>query len=290
MDLAPWLVRVAWLALPAAIGPAIGAALADASTPVRTVAITGCWAVWTIVLVATLLPRTSSLTAVRVAAPAVGAAALACALADASIADVVAVGWATVLVVVVFSPATGDAYVDGSSYGDERRLPLRVPTAVLLGPVELAWLLVVGGIAAGPLLLATRQWVAGAAALAVGAPLAYAATRRLHVLSRRWVVFVPAGLVLHDPMALAAPQLFPRALVSALGPAPADSDALDLTLGAAGLPLELRVTQPVELSGLRARGDEDRLVTDALLFAPTRPGAALAEAHRRRLPIRSGGD
>jgi hypothetical protein len=283
VDLAPWLVRGAWVALPATVAPALAGALSDVSTAVRVVVVSGCWATWTVVLVATLLPRTSSLTVLRIAAPAVAAAAIACAVDDVSIADVVATGWAAVLVIVAFAPATGDAYVDGSSYGDERRLPLRVPPAVLLGPVEIAWLAVVAGVATGPLLLAARQWLVGGLAVGLGLPLAYAAARRLHVLSRRWLVFVPAGLVLHDPMALAAPQLFPRALVASLAAALSDSQEHDLTLGAPGLPLELRLTQPVELSALRGRDRSEPLVVDALLLAPTRPGVVLTEARRRGL-------
>jgi hypothetical protein len=285
VDPSPWLVRVAWLALPATVGVALGQALRDASGPVQVVAGTGAWCVWTAVLVATLLPRTSSLTAVRIAAPALAAAAVAAAIADPSAADVVALTWSAALVAVAFLPWTGDAYVDGSSYGDERRLPLRAPTGVLLGPVEVAWALTVAGLAAGPLLLAAQQWAAGAAALVVGLPVAYAAVRRLHVLSKRWVVFVPAGVVLHDPLALAEPQLFPRALVASLGPAPAGSDALDLTLGALGLPIELRVVEPVEVVALRAGrsgATGERVAVGAVLFSPTRPGAALAEARARR--------
>ena len=38
-----------------------------------------------------------------------------------------------------YAVQSGEAFVDGSSYGDERRMPLRPPVAVLAGPVPLAW-------------------------------------------------------------------------------------------------------------------------------------------------------
>ena len=60
---------------------------------------------------------------------------------------------------------------------------------------------------------------AGAAATAVGAPLAAAAARRLHVLARRWVILVPGGVVVHDPLALREPVLMPRSSITTVAPA-----------------------------------------------------------------------
>ena len=135
----------------------------------------------------------------------------------------------------------------GSSYGDERRMPLRVPGPLLAGPLVLVWAVAVAGVAAGPLLLAARQWVAGAAAMAAGLPAAGVAVRSMHTLARRWLVFVPNGLVVHDPLVLVEPVLLRRADVRSLGPAPADTAALDLTRGALGLALEVRLVPPVSL-------------------------------------------
>src|SRR5205085_10800148 len=127
-----------------------------------------------------------------------------------------------------------DEFVGGSSYGPERRFSLRTPVPLLLGPVELAWLAVVVPAVAGPLLLAARQWVAGALLLAVGAVAARWSVRSLHLLARRWLVFVPAGLVVHDPMVLTDAVLFPKRMVSSIGPALADTadGALDVSWGA----------------------------------------------------------
>ena len=68
--------------------------------------------------------------------------------------------------------------------------------------------------------------------------------RILHRLSQRWFVFVPAGVVVVDQMALTDSLLVQRQRVDSIGPAPADTQANDLTVGAIGLALELRLTEP----------------------------------------------
>jgi hypothetical protein len=282
--LGPWPARLTWLVLPLVAGPSFGDALDGASRPVQVVAGLGLWGGWAAVLVATLVPATVTLTALRVAAPAAVAFAVAAAVAGGvSAADGVALGSTALAALAAFWPVTGEVFVDGSSYGDERRLPLRVPGPLAAGPLELVWAVVVAGTVAGPLLLAARQWVAGLVALVVGLAAAWWGVRVLHTLSRRWVVFVPAGLVVHDPLALVDPVLVTRGAVRSLGPAPADSDALDLTRGAFGLALELRVAEPVTLLVVRGRGASDSVTADAVLVTPTRPGALLTEARRRRL-------
>jgi hypothetical protein len=285
-SLVAWPARVTWLVLPVVLGPALGYALDDASRPVRVVASTGLWLGWAAVLVATLVPTTVSLTALRVAAPAAVVAAMAAVVADGgSAATVVGLVGALVTALVAFWPGTGEAFVAGSSYGDERRMPLRVPGPLLAGPLVLVWAAAAAGVAAGPLLLAARQWIAGAAVLAVGLPVAVVAIRSLHTLARRWLVFVPNGVVVHDPLALAEPVLLRRADVRSFGPAPADTAALDLTRGALGLALEVTLAPPasVVLAGGGRRGVSEATTAAALLVAPTRPGAVMAEARRRRL-------
>jgi hypothetical protein len=285
-SLGAWPARVTWLVLPVLLGPAVGDALDDASRPVQVVASIGLWVGWAVVLVATLVPSTVSLTALRVAAPAAVVAAVAAIVADGpSTATVVGLVGALVAALVAFWPGTGEAFVAGSSYGDERRMPLRVPGPLLAGPLVLVWAVAAAGVAAGPLLLAARQWVAGAAALAIGLPATAIAVRSMHTLARRWLVFVPSGVVVHDPLALVEPVLLRRADVRSFGPAPGETAALDLTRGALGLALEVRVVPPVSLvlaAGGRG-GVSEATTAGALLVSPTRPGAVLAEARRRRL-------
>jgi hypothetical protein len=126
--------------------------------------------------------------------------------------------------------------------------------------------------------------VVGVLALAAGLPAAWWGARVLHSLARRWLVFVPNGVVVHDPLTLSEPVLLPRTIVRPLGPAPAGSDALDLTGGASGLALEVRLTEPVTLVPVaRGRRPAEMTDVDALLVTPSRPGRVLTEARRRRL-------
>ena len=286
--LSPWALRMVWATLPLAAGPRLAAALDPRSPAVRSVASVGLWAGWAIVMFASLLPRPVALTALRVGVPA-GAGAVGAALVSRrgstfeALAALVAVIAATGL---AFSVPVGMAFVNGPAYADERRFPLRPPGAVLLGPVELAWGLAVGAPATTALLLAAGRWVPGVLAGVVGLPLAAVLARALHGLARRWIVFVPAGLVLHDPLSVADPVLFRRQVVESVGPAPAGSDALDLTQGAPGLALELGLREKVPMVLVRpGRGGDQAGASARLLFTPTRPGRVLREAAARRLPV-----
>ncbi|MEO7429950.1 MAG: hypothetical protein ABIY48_11285 [Acidimicrobiales bacterium] len=279
--------RSTWALLPLAMGPALGSAL-DGST--RAVALTGAvlaWAAWAKVLVAVLIPRTVSLTALRITAPAALAVAnWAAVVGPRGVADVVGVTWAAITVVAAFAPTTGDCFVNGSSYGDERRMPLRAPGSLLLGPLQLTWLVALAAPVGGPLLIAAHQWVAGGLLLALGGPAAAFAIRALHGLCRRWVVFVPAGLVLHDLQAMVDPVLFPRSSIRRLGPAPADGDgAMDLTQRAFGLALEIELVEATEIAPRRTDRTVEVEQVQRLLISPTRPGALLGEAARRRVAV-----
>src|SRR5215207_8448795 len=71
----PWPARLTWLLLPLVAGPALGDALNGTSRPVQVVSSVGLWVGWAAVVVATLVPTTVSLTALRVVAPAAVVAA-----------------------------------------------------------------------------------------------------------------------------------------------------------------------------------------------------------------------
>lgn len=289
---APWPFRALWLVLPVLAGPAIADALADRSRAVQVVASTMAWAWWGAVLAASLVPRTVTLTLVRALPPA--AVALCTWAAFAS--DEVAWGLAGAVVAVLatvaaLSPANADAFVDGSSYGDERRLALRIPIAMAVGPVPIAWALAAAGLVTGPLLLAAEQWLLGAVALVVGLPVVVAVALRFHVLSRRWLVFVPAGVVVHDPLAMAEPVLLQRHLLRRVGPAGVDAasssggGALDLTGGALGLAIELRTAEPFTVGLRQGRETVETSGVPAVLVTPGRPATTLEVAAERKLPV-----
>ena len=283
--LLPWLVRALWAALPFTTGPALAHALDGASGPVRLVASAGLWLGWAVGTVAAFVPHPIALTAIRAIAPAAVVAALAAAVAGHPSA--LALAWASVACAWAFAPALGAAWVNGPAYPNERRFLLRPPGPLLKGPLPLAWILTMAGMASGPLLLAARRWVLGGVLVLVGWPVALLLLKSLHNLSRRWVVFVPAGLVLHDPLVLFDPFLFRRQTVAALRSATGHSPAyLDLSQRAPGLGVEMDLTEPAVVTLLRpGRREGDPVETARIRFTPTRPGAVLEEARRRRIGV-----
>ncbi len=281
-----WIFRAVWLVLPFTAGPLFSRALEDEGRPLELGATIGLWTVWAAILIASMVPRTETLTAVRVVAP---ASLLAVGVSIISLLDLDTVDFSLTLAIVstgaaallAFRPAVSDAFADGSSYGDERRFLLKTPGAIMAGPIQLVWATTVIGATAGPFLLLTERWVLGGIALIAGWALAYGAVPVLHRLSNRWLVFVPAGLVVHDKTALREPQLFRRESITALGPAPVDTTYEDLTLNSPGLALRAELLEPSKII-LNQRG-EDVELTDigGFLVMPNRPGKVIAEAKER---------
>jgi hypothetical protein len=281
----PWLVRLAWLSLPATAGTALSGALDGRSASIVAVASSLAWAAWAGVFLALLVPRPIGLVALRVGAIAAVATTTWAALDVGRASGALWVVLASATAVLAFLASTGEWLINGASYGDERRYLLRPPAALLLGPVALAGIVVIAGPSAGPLLLAARQWIPGSIALAVGLPAALISARALLRLAERWVVLVPAGLVVKDHTALLDPMLFRREDIAGFGPAPADTTAVDLTAGTFGLALELRLHTPYQVSQVTTRDEKPQArELDSLLITPTRPGALVADAVRRRIP------
>ena len=281
--LLPWLVRGLWAGLPFTTGPALAAALDSASRPVQLVGSTLLWLGWAAGMVAAFAPHPLALTALRVVAPAAVVAALAAAVASEPSA--LAVAWAGVACAWTFAPAIGSTWVNGPAYPNERRFLLRPPGPLLAGPLPLAWALSLAGIGAGPMLLAAKQWVLGGVVLLVGWPVALLLLKSIHNLSRRWAVFVPAGVVLHDPVVLFDPTLFRRQDISAFRSATAaDTGSYDLSQRAPGLGIQLELDELTTITLLKpGRREGTAIHATGLRFTPTRPGAVLEEARRRRL-------
>jgi hypothetical protein len=286
-----WSLRVLWLTLPFTLGDALGDALALRSTPVsRLVSIAG-WICWAVVLVASLIPRPVTLTLLRFAMPAaLPLAAWVCLDAFATVAGVIGLATAAMCAVAVCTAWVADDFVDGSSYGDERRWSLRAPGALVAGPIPIIWLAGVAGATVGPLLLATASGSTGRLALGsvvtlVGAIVAVASFRSLHTLSARCAVMVPAGLTLVDPLSLGESALFPRARMQHLGPAFTDTDALDLSQRALGLALQVDMAGPVDLLRRDGRRRASEVTARSIVFTPGRPGAFLRDAADRKMPV-----
>ncbi|MBI3256963.1 MAG: hypothetical protein HYZ59_04160 [Actinobacteria bacterium] len=276
-----WLLRVGWVVLPFIAGPTLADALHDWSVPLRTTASVGLWVAWTLAVGAVLIPGTPGLVMLRVialGAPVVSVAAL----VDQS-AGPLGPAFAAAVALLAFTPQIGEIAINAGSYGDERRYMLRPPGALYLGPLLVAWVLIALAVTAGPLLLADRRWVAGGLSIAVGAPVVAILIRAFHGLCQRWIVFVPAGVVLKDHHAVVDPVLFRRSEIELLHPAPVGTDAVNLTSHSPGLALELRLREKVPmLRVMPGRQAAQPGKAARLLFTPTRPGAVLeaASAHR----------
>jgi len=279
---------LAWASLVVTAGPAVADALQPWSTPPRLLAGVLLWAVWGGVLLAILAPRPFGLTVLRVAAALAVVLAAAALPSTSLLAGTAALAGTGLAAGLSLAPSVGYRFVNGAAYGDERRFPLRLPPALLLGPVPLAAPLVGVGAVAGPLLLADGRWVAGVLALLAGVPAAAAAGRSLYALSQRWAVLVPAGLVLKDPLTMVDPVLFPRERIASLRPlpyptAPAE-DIVDLRLGAVKGSLVIELTDEAVLYRTRGRARGGEAVrARRLAFSPGQAGMLLEKAAERRI-------
>ena len=287
-----WAPALIWLSLPLTAGTSFANALDQRSTPVTLTAAIGLWSIWVVGLIAALAPSSVSLTTIRIVMPAsVVASAWAAILAPngADFAQSLALGSTSMCAVLSLSAPVGYTFINGSSYGDEQRFPLRPPGPVVLGPLELVWVAMVASVLAGPLLLAAKQWVPGAVITALAVALCVIGARALHQLSKRWLVFVPAGLVLVDRTSLLDALLVQRHAVSSIGIAKEASGAVDLSAGAIGLQVELRLSTTDSIIPTPARRDRHKMIepldVDAVRFTPSRPGWVLDAAKGRRLSV-----
>jgi len=284
-----WSARVAWLAVAVVGGRAVGDAIDGRSGPVRAVATVGAWAGWGVGAVALAVTGLVTLTTVRAVVPIAVVVAGVVAVAGAPAGSVLALAVpAAVTAVLVAAADTGHVYMQASAYGDERRFGLRPPLGYLV-PTVASWALWTAALVAAPLSWAARSWALAAVSTVVLAAGSVVLPRRWHQLSRRWLVTVPAGLVVHDPVVLADTLMLPNRQITAIklvGPARNDAgyDLTGPTPGVrVGIALAEMTTAVLAPRPATPRGTAIHLA--ALLVAPSRPGAALREAARRGLPV-----
>lgn len=287
-----WLARAVWVVAPLVAGPAVAELLdrrRDAGADGAALAVEiVLWALWFGVLVATLAPSPISLTAARIAAPTALAGLVIVFMTEGTNPEhLSAVFWGLIATSVFFLPIFGDRMINGSAYGSERRMGLRPPAYVLIGPIQVSWLCVAGSLLGTLALILATQWFMAVVVGVIGAVAAWAGFRILHQLSRRWVIFVPAGFVLRDPMHLVDAILFRRNQVVAVGPAlDVETGRIDLSGGARGLAIEVAVKEPTPIT-VRVDNEASNLEVTNIVFTPTLPGAMLSEARIRGLKIGS---
>ena len=286
-----WTYRALWFVLPFTLGELMGDALTDHSSSVAWCGAVLGWSAWAVALGTSMVPAPATLTIVRILAPTPIVAGVVAAVVVAPDELPGALGWvglvsAAVAVVCALAPEFGEWFVNGASYGDERRMPIRPPVPLLLGPIELVWTFTVFPVTVGAFLVAARNWVLGPLVLAIGVATVVIGFRILRRLADRWIVFVPAGITIVDDFAVNQPVLLPRARITRLGPAVVGTAALDLTANASGLVLQVDLDEPVELVPQVGRGDTARATTaTSLLISATRPGELLDQAESRRIRV-----
>jgi hypothetical protein len=280
---APWLLRLTWIGVLVAGGAAVDGATAGRSDAVAAVAHSGGGVLWLAGVATMAVPAVVSLTAMRILVPLVVPTAVVSWLAGADDVDAalfLAVG--AVATVVALSAEIGRTFVQASAYGEEDRFLLRAPPAYALA-AALAWSVWAAAVVAGPLLLAARNWFVGGAVGAVAIAGAIWGWPRWHRLSRRWLVFVPIGVVIHDHLVLAETVMIRRGALARLRLAPVDTEAGDLTGPAGGHAVEITTTESITAIPAGTEGAEIHLT--ACLVGPSRPGRTLEAAARRRLAV-----
>jgi hypothetical protein len=281
-----WCARITWALLPVTMGTALADALDSWSTATASVAAGLMWIAWAAGLAALFIPRTWALTVVRVAAPLAVLGAVFTVSSTSVGAAIAAIGGSIVAAVFALSVPVASANANALAYGDEQRVPLRTPTPLLAGPIPIAVLAVGFGIATGPLLLATGRIVLGIVAVVVGFPLAFLVGRSLNSLSGRWLVFVPAGIAIVDPLTLADPVLVRRENISSLRRTTSTTmpaGALDLRLGTLGGGVALALREPVQFARRRGRIDADIVEPVLVVVAVPNADAIVQLAGKRRI-------
>jgi hypothetical protein len=263
-----WAARAVW----AAVGMlAPWDTVADGRTAaVSAVLRTWGWTSWLAVMVALFVPAALSLTAVRTLAPAVAVTAF-------FMGNPVWAFPAVVMLRVLLSRDVADVLVQGSAYGAETRFALRTPVPYL-APAVLVWSALVATTVGGSLLLAAGNPAAGIPVTAAGALLAWKVPVRLHRLSRRWLVVVPAGLVVHDHLVLGETMMVRRDHLGAVTLQESPGDEADLTGAVPGRRVRIVMTQPDKIIlapiTMRTLGTTEALHVVSFAVAPLRAAAA----------------
>lgn len=230
------------------------------------------WLFFLAVAIGALVPSPLSLTITKCITPLM----VLCAFMAASPAGVFG---ALAAFIITWSALFADVMVQGSAYGEETRFALRTPVPYW-APTVLAWSLLTGSLIGGSLLIAAETYFVGAPLLLVGVVLARTVPRRLHRLSRRWLVIVPAGVVVHDHLVLAETMMSMRSKILSISKVAASGETADFTGGVAGprIAVQLKEADKVALSNITAKtlGTVNALHVKAFSFAPRRIDAALA--------------
>jgi len=244
----------------------------DYSSAVGIVLTVWGWLLFLAVAIGALVPSPLSLTVTKCITPLM----VLCAFIATS---PVGIFGALAAFIITWSALFADVMVQGSAYGEETRFALRTPVPYW-APTVVAWSLLTGSLLGGSLLIAAEVYFVGAPLLIIGVVLARTVPRRLHRLSRRWLVIVPAGVVVHDHLVLAETMMSMRSKILSVSKVAEAGETADFTGGVAGprIAVHLKEADKVALSNITAKtlGTVNALHVKAFSFAPRRIDAALA--------------
>lgn len=272
------LLRVSVGCLPF-IGAGVGELLDDRSASVQITGTTVAWVVWGAVVIASFISHPITLTVLRIGTPVVAAFIVFIAVTQGSSgSQIIGAAVGVAILLLSFSAEIGGIYVQASAYGDEKRFALR-PPVVLIAPVLLSVLIADLSILGLPMLVAAKNWAVAIIALIGFFISVKYLLPRIHLLSRRWLVFVPAGIVVHDEIVLSINLMIRKQDLLQMQLARDNSAAADLSALTWGVPLELSFNKPLDVS-LTAIGAKHLKAVSAIhaqsvLIAASRPGSVL---------------
>ncbi len=266
-----WLTRLAWVATAVALSQAIDALDAGLTITIST------WLLWVIGAVSVFVGSPVTLTLARTTLPLSISTGVIVLIAGGN-TTLGTIGLLASLIATysVFTAEVGQRWVQFAAYGSEQRFPLRPPLGFAL-PAVIVWLLSAAFWSYAVVSAERSQTTLAIVLGAIAAAFAGLGSTRWHLLSCRWLVLVPAGVVVHDPLVLMETAMWRSHVVSGAALAPAETEAADLTGPATGPALEisLRSSETVVLAAGRKTPEGRAIHLTAALIAPSRPGAAL---------------
>jgi len=287
-----WVMRLSVTALVLTI-PLLNSQLDAFHSETRLVTVIALWSIWAGSLLSVLVPSSGSLTALRLLMPshtAVTAIVISGSPSGMSLwPAIIAVAISLIATVTTLSGDTGRYYVQVSAYGDERRFLLSCPPQMVVVQV-LTWMLwfVAAVITVSALTgesTTSGQMIVGGMSGIVTVVGIIILPRRFHRFSRRWLVWVPAGIVLHDPVVLAETAMVSRRTLREIkiwqpGEKP---EPLNVTGGRArpGIMFSLREMETIILSANAEHPGGHALHVQSFLVRPTRLMPALVEMNQR---------
>ena len=285
-DVLHMMLRILLSCLPF-IGSGVGGLLDDRSAAVQMTGTTLAWAVWGTVVIASFISHPITLTVLRIGTPVVASFMIFGVFNQGTSGGKIICAAVSIAVLLLsFSAEIGSIYVQASAYGDEKRFALR-PPVVLIAPILLSALIADLSIISLPLLVAAKDWPVAVVSLTG----LYISVRyflpRIHSLSRRWLVFVPAGVVLHDEIVLSINLMIRQQELAQIQLARDNSAAADLSALTWGVPLEFSFNKPLDVSltsiGAKHLNTVSAIHAQSVLISASRPGAVLDAYNTKKI-------